>query len=37
MGKLNRRELYHMYLLLKYEKPKCHDYHEKKFNKYNFN
>ena len=26
-----------MQLLLKYDKPTCQDYHEKKFDEYNFN
>ena len=33
----NSRELYHMQLLVKYDKPKCQDFHEKNFNEYNFN
>ena len=34
LEKLNSRDLYHMQLLLKYEKPMCQDCHEKKFNEY---
>ena len=37
LGKLNNRELYHMKLLLKYDKPTCKNYHEKKFDEYDFN
>ena len=37
LEKLNSRELYHMQLLLKYDKPTCQDYHEKKFDEYDFN
>ena len=31
------RELYHMQLLLKHDKPACQDYHEKMFDEYDFN
>ena len=37
LEKLNSRELHHMRLLLKYDKPTCQDYHEKKFHEYDFN
>ena len=37
LEKLYSRKLYHMQLLLKYEKPTCHDYHEKKFDEYDSN
>ena len=37
LEKLNSRELYHMQLLLKYDKPTCQGYHEKKFDEYDFN
>ena len=37
LEKLNSRELYHMQLLLKHDKPTCQDYHEEKFNEYDFN
>ena len=35
--KLNSRELYHLKLLLKYDKPTCQVYREKKFDEYDFN
>ena len=34
---LNSRELYHLQLLLKYDKPMCQGYHKKKLNEYDFN
>ena len=34
--KLNSRELNHMLLLLKYDKPTCEGYHEKKFDECSF-
>ena len=37
LKKINTKELYHMQLLLKYVKPTCQNYHEKKFDGYNFN
>ena len=37
LEKPNSRELYHMQLLLKYDKPACQGYHEKKFYDYGFN
>ena len=37
LEKLNSRELYHMQLLSKYEKSASQDYHEEKFDEYNFN
>ena len=37
LEKPNIRELYHMLLLLKYDKLTCQDYHKKKFDEYNFN
>ena len=37
LEKLNRKELYHMQLLWKYDKPMCQIYHEKNFNDYDFN
>ena len=37
LEKLDSRELYHMQLLLKYDKPTCQRYHEKKFIDYVFN
>ena len=36
LEKLNSRELYQINLLMKYEKPACRDYHEKKFDGYGF-
>ena len=36
LEKLNSRELYHLQLLLKYDKTTWQDYHEKKFDKYDF-
>ena len=36
LEKLNIRELYKIQLSLKYEKPTCQAYHEKKFGNYNF-
>ena len=36
LEKRNSRELCHTQLLLKYEKPKCHNYHEKKFDECDF-
>ena len=37
LEKLSSRELYHLQYLLKYDKPNCEGYHEKKFDEYNFN
>ena len=37
LEKLNSMELYHLQLLLIYDKPTCQDYHEKKFDEYDFN
>ena len=37
LEKLNTMELYHMQLLLKYVKSICQNYHERKFDGYNFN
>ena len=37
LEKLNSKELYHMQLLLKYDKPTCQSYHEKNFDDYDFN
>ena len=37
LEKLNSRELYHMQLLLKYDKPTGQGYHKKKFDDYDFN
>ena len=37
LEKLNSKELYHMQLLLKYDKPTCQIYHEKNFDDYDFN
>ena len=37
LEKLNYKELYHMQLLLKYDKPTCQGYHEKNFDCYVFN
>ena len=37
LEKLNSRELYHVQLLLKYDKPSWQDYHKKKFDDYDFN
>ena len=37
LEKLNSKELYHMQLLLKYVKPSCQNYYERKFVGYNFN
>ena len=37
LEKSNTKELYHMQLLLKFVKPTCHNYHERKFNGCNFN
>ena len=37
LEKLNSKELYHMQLLLKYDKPTCQSYHEKSFDDYDFN
>ena len=37
LEKLNSKELYHMQLLLKYDKPTCQSYHEKNFDDYGFN
>ena len=37
LEKLNSKELYHMQLLLKYDKPTCQFYHEKNFDDYDFN
>ena len=36
LEKLNSKELCHMQLLLKYDKPMCQSYHEKNFD-YDFN
>ena len=36
LEKLNSRELYHLQLLCKYDKPTCQVYHEKKSNEYDF-
>ena len=36
LEKLNSRELYHMQLLLKYDKYLCQDYHKRKFDEYDF-
>ena len=36
LEKLNSREVYHLQLLLKYDKTTRQDYHEKKFDKYDF-
>ena len=36
LEKLNTKELYHMQLLLKYVKPACQNYHERRFDGYNF-
>ena len=36
LEKLNTKELYHMQLLLKYVKSICQNYHERKFDGYNF-
>ena len=35
--KLNSKELYHMQLCLRYDKPTCQSYHEKNFDDYDFN
>ena len=37
LEKPNSRELYHMQLLLKSDKPTRQDYHEKEFDEYDFN
>ena len=37
LEKLNSKELYHMQLCLKYDKPTCQSYHEKSFVNYDFN
>ena len=37
LEKINSTELYHMQLLLKYDKPTYQDYHGKKFDEYDFN
>ena len=37
LEKLNSKELYHMQLCLKYDKPTCQSYHEKSFVDYDFN
>ena len=37
LEKRNSKELYHMQLCLKYEKPACQIYHEKPFDDYDFN
>ena len=37
LEKLNSRELYHLQLSLKYDKPTCQVCHEKKFDEYDFN
>ena len=37
LEKLNTKELYYMQLLLKYVKPTCQNYHERKFGGYSFN
>ena len=37
LEKLNSKELYHMQLCLKYDKPTCQSYHEKNFDDYDFN
>ena len=37
LEKIKGREPSHMQLLLKYEKPTSHDYHENKFDVYDFN
>ena len=37
LEKLNSNELYHMHLLLKYDKPMCQTCPEKNFDDYNFN
>ena len=37
LEKLNCKELYHLQLLLKHDKPTCSNYHEKKFDDYDFN
>ena len=37
LEKLNSKELYHMQLLLKYDKATCQIYHEKNFDDYDFN
>ena len=37
LEKRDSRELYHMQLLLKHDKPTCQDYHEKMFDEFDFN
>ena len=37
LEKLNTKRLYHKQMLLKYVKPGCQNYHERKFDGYNFN
>ena len=37
LEKLNTKRLYHKQMLLKYVKPVCQNYHERKFDGYNFN
>ena len=37
LEKLNSKELHHMQLYLKYDKPTCQSYHEKNFHDYDFN
>ena len=37
LEKRNSKELYHMQLCLKYDKPTCKSYHEKNFDDYDFN
>ena len=37
LEKLSTKQLYHMQLLLKYVKPKCQNYQERKFDGCNFN
>ena len=34
---LNSKELYHLQLLLKYDKPACQGYHKEKFDEHDFN
>ena len=37
LEKFNSKELYHMQLCLKYDKPSCQSYNEKNFDNYDFN
>ena len=37
LEKLNSRKLYHIQLLLKYDKPTCQDYHKTYFDDYAYN